>query len=33
MIVTRECDSPKVSVSSIRTVCQLIDRCDGHLGM
>ena len=33
MIVTRECESPKGGVSGIRKVCQLIDRCDGHVGM
>ena len=33
MIVTRECVSPKGDVSGVRKVCQLIDRCDGHMGM
>ena len=33
MIVTREFDSPKGGVLSIRKVCQLIDRCDGHVRM
>ena len=32
MIVTRECDSPKGGVSSIRKVSQLMERCDGHGG-
>ena len=32
MIVTRECDSPKGGVSSIRKVTQLMERCDGHGG-
>ena len=33
MTVDRECDSSKGGVSSIRNVCQLMERCDGHGGM
>ena len=28
--VVRKCDSYKVGVTSIRKVCQLMERCDNH---
>ena len=33
MTVVRKCGSSKGGVSSIRKVCQLMERCDGHGGM
>ena len=33
MTVVRMCGSSKGDVSSIRQVCQLMERCDGHGGM
>ena len=33
MTVFRKCGSSKGGVSSIRKVCQLMKRCDGHGGM
>ena len=32
MKVDRGCDSPKGDAKGIKTVCQLVGRCDGHLG-
>ena len=32
MTVVRKCGSPKVGVESIRQVCQLMERYDGHGG-
>ena len=31
--IVRRCSSSKIGVSSIRKVCQLMERCDGHGGM
>ena len=28
----RRCDSPQVGLKDVRKVCQLIERCDGHVG-
>ena len=33
MTVAMRCGSSKGDVSSIRKVCQLMERCDGHLEM
>ena len=32
MTVVRKCDSYQGGVKSIRKVCQLMERCDGHGG-
>ena len=32
MTVVRKCDSLQGSVKGIRKVCQLMERCDGHVG-
>ena len=32
MTVVRKCGSSKGGVTSIRKVCKLMERCDGHLG-
>ena len=32
MTVVRKCDSHHRSVKGIRKVCQLMERCDGHVG-
>ena len=32
MTVIRKCGSPKGGVISIRKMCQLMERCDGHGG-
>ena len=31
--VDRECGSSKVGVTSMTKMCQLMDRCDGYVGM
>ena len=33
MTVVRKCDSHKGGVKTIRNVCQLMERCDGHVGV
>ena len=33
MTVVRRCGISKGGVASIRKVCQLVERCDGHWGM
>ena len=32
MTVVRKCDSHQDGVKDIRKVCQLTERCDGHVG-
>ena len=30
VVTSRRCDSPRGSVKYMRTVCQLMERCDAH---